>query len=98
MLTTAVVGAGPAGLLFTLIGKILMGERWDVRLYDKRESYVRTHRLRMAKEPYLAIGQDLQDSRFDALLSFLGEHHFTPEVNLLEAKLTELLAGPNDRA
>lgn len=92
MLTTAVVGAGPAGLLFTLIGKILMGERWDVRLYDKRESYVRTHRLRMAKEPYLAIGEDLQDARFDALLAFLGEHHFTPEVNLLEAKLTELLA------
>ena len=92
MLTTAVIGAGPAGLLFTLIGKISMADAWTVQLYDKREAYARTHRLRMAPEPYRAIQKELDDPRFDALVAFLDEHHFSPEVNLLEAKLTQLLA------
>ena len=91
--TTAVIGAGPAGLLFTLIGKITMGDAWNVTLYDKRATYQRTHRLRMAPEPYLAIQRALDDARFDALMTFLQENHFSPEVNLLEAKLTELLDG-----
>lgn len=96
-MTTAVVGAGPAGLMFSLVSRLLferMGgdrERWTLRLYDKRETYVRIHRLRMAKEPYLAIQRDVDDRRFDALIAFLEEHHYSPEVNLLEAKLTELL-------
>ena len=30
MSSTAVVGAGPAGLFFVLIGKILMGDQWRV--------------------------------------------------------------------
>ena len=93
MLTTAVIGAGPAGLLFSLIGKLSMGETWEVQLFDKRESYIRTHRLRMDPEPYLAIQKALNAPRFDALISFLAEHHFSPEANRLEAKLTELLAG-----
>jgi 2-polyprenyl-6-methoxyphenol hydroxylase-like FAD-dependent oxidoreductase len=92
-LKTAVIGAGPAGLLFTLIGKIKMGDAWHVALYDKRESYARTHRLRMAPEPYRAIQNDLQDPRFDSLIDFLEEHHFSPEVNLLEAKLSALLSS-----
>lgn len=93
MLKTAIIGAGPAGLLFALIGKILMAERWDVQLYDKRESYVRTHRLRIAPEPYLAIQRALNDARFDPLIDFLQGHEFAPEVNLLEAKLSELLGA-----
>ncbi len=90
---TAVVGAGPAGLLFCLIGKIVMGDAWSVELYDKRASYARTHRLRMAPEPYLTIQEALADARFDELIVFLREHRFSPEVNLLEEKLTELLSS-----
>ena len=92
MLSTAVIGAGPAGLLFSLIGKISMGETWELQLFDKRETYLRTHRLRMAPEPYLAIQKALDDPHFDALIAFLHEHHFSPEANLLEAKMTDLLA------
>lgn len=91
-LKTSVVGAGPAGLMFVLVGKILMGDAWKVELFDKRDTYVRTHRLGMAPEPYLAIQRDLADPRFDVLVAFLEEHHFSPEVNRLEAVLSELLA------
>lgn len=62
MLATAVIGAGPAGLLFSLIGKLSMGEAWELQLFDKRESYVRTHRLRMDPELYLAIQKALDAS------------------------------------
>lgn len=86
------IGAGPAGLLFTLIGKILIGEAWSVTLFDKRASYVRTHRLRIDPVPYRAIQAELNDKRFDALIAFLEENDFTPEVNLLEAKLSALLS------
>lgn len=92
MLTTAVVGAGPAGLLFSLIGKIWMGDAWNLQLFDKRDTYLRTHRLRMAPEPYLAIQSALDAPPFDALMAFLQEHHFSPEVNLLEARMSALLA------
>lgn len=93
VLKTAIVGAGPAGLLFALIGKILMADNWTVELYDKRESYVRSHRLRIAPEPYQAIQRELNDPRFDALMQLLEQHAFAPEVNLLESKLTELLTS-----
>jgi 2-polyprenyl-6-methoxyphenol hydroxylase-like FAD-dependent oxidoreductase len=93
VLTTAVIGAGPAGLLFSLIGKITMGDGWTVELYDKRESYARTHRLRLAREPYVRIQQSLRDARFDGFVEFLHEHRFSPEVNVLEGKLSELLAA-----
>jgi hypothetical protein len=80
--------------MFALIGKILSrDEGWTLRLYDKRETYQRTHRLRIAPEPYLAIQKDLNDPRFDALIEFLRARHFSPEVNLLEEVLTEQLAG-----
>ncbi len=92
VLSTAVIGAGPAGLLFCLIGKILMADTWQVRLYDKRQQYVRTHRLRISPEPYFKIQKTLSSSHFDALILFLEQHHFSPEVNLLEAQLSELLA------
>lgn len=98
LLTTAVIGAGPAGLLFCLVGRLLHArsgvdpETWALRLYDKREAYARTHRLRMDPEPYLAMQRDVDDRRFDALVDFLREDHFTPEVNALESRLSELLA------
>lgn len=92
-LKTAVVGAGPAGLLFTFIGKLLMGRNWHVELYDKRATYARTHRLRIAREPYLEIQRQLDDRHFDELMAFLGQSHFSPEVNRLEAKLTDLLTA-----
>jgi hypothetical protein len=91
-LTTAVIGAGPAGMLFCAIGKLLFGERpWRLHLYDKRDVYVRTHRLRMDREPYLAIQRDVNDERFDALVAFLDEHDFAPEVNALEKELAGIL-------
>ena len=98
LLATAVIGAGPAGLLFSLIGRLLHARRggdpdeWALRLYDKRDAYARTHRLRMDPAPYLEIQRDLEDPRFDALIDFLHHHGFTPEVNLLEERLTTLLA------
>ena len=93
-LATAVVGAGPAGLLFCLVGRILYpGADWDLALYDKRAEYARTHRLRIAPAPYLAIQRDLQDPRFDALIAFLEAADFSPAVNRLEAHLSEALAS-----
>jgi hypothetical protein len=96
-LSTAIVGAGPAGLLFAAVGKLLHARAgdaagpWALRLYDKRQSYVRTHRLRIAREPYEAIAADLRDPRFDALLSFLRDEDFRPEVNRLEERLSALV-------
>ena len=92
MQRTAVVGAGPAGLLFVLIGKIRIGDAWPVVLFDKRDVYARTHRLRMAPEPYRDVQTSLADPRFDELMQFLEEHRFSPEVNLLEERLFDLLA------
>lgn len=96
-LTTAVIGAGPAGLLFAVAGRLLHAraggdpEAWALRLYDKRDAYARTHRLRMDPAPYLAIQREVLDPRFDALVAFLDEERFLPEVNALEARLAELL-------
>jgi hypothetical protein len=98
-LATAVIGAGPAGLLFCLVGRLLHERRrhdaaaWSLRLFDKRERYARTHRLRIGPEPYLAIQRDVSDPRFDAVIDFLAAHDFRPEVNVLEDKLEELLGG-----
>jgi hypothetical protein len=96
-LTTAVIGAGPAGLLFSIVGRILFERRkgdpatWVLRIYDKRETYARTHRLRLDPKPYVEIQRALGDPRVDALLAFLADHAFTPEVNVLEDHLTRLL-------
>lgn len=98
-LATAIVGAGPAGLLFAVVGRMLLERRqqdpgaWAMRVYDKRESYARTHRLRMDPAPYLEIQRAVTDARFDALIDFLTEQEFTPEVNELEARLAGLLAA-----
>ncbi len=98
-LSTVVVGAGPAGQLFAAVAKILHERAADragafhVRLYDKRESYVRTHRLRIDPAPYEAIAAALRDPRMDELLAFLRDESFRPEVNRLEERLGALVRG-----
>ena len=97
-LVTAVVGAGPAGLLFAIAGKLLAARvaphaDWSLRVFDKREHYARTHRLRMAPAAYRALQQTLDDPRFDAFMSVLEESNFTLEVNLLEDRLAALLVA-----
>src|SRR5262249_61624395 len=90
-IATVVVGAGPAGLLFTIVARILHERRggkpgaWPLYLFDKRAAYERNHRLRIAPGPYREIARDLDHPGFDALLRFLEEHRFSPEVNRLEA-------------
>jgi hypothetical protein len=96
-LATTVIGAGPAGLLFCAIGRMLRARRvgdpaaWSLRLFDKRDAYVRTHRLRIDPAPFAAIGADLADPRFDALVTFLQAEDWTPEVSRLEARLLALV-------
>lgn len=87
---TVVVGAGPAGLLFVLLGRLRLGPTWDVRLFDKRASYVRTHRLRLARGPFEALARDLDHPRIHALLAFLAAERWSPPVDALE---THLLAS-----
>jgi 2-polyprenyl-6-methoxyphenol hydroxylase-like FAD-dependent oxidoreductase len=95
--TTVVIGAGPAGLLFAALAHILLARAaekgtWALRVYDKRASYVRTHRLRIARAAYLQVQRKVRDPRFDGLVRFLTEHDFAPEVNALEQRLLDLLA------
>src|SRR5262245_31615537 len=95
-IATLVVGAGPAGLLFTIVARVLherrggVPESWPLFLFDKRAAYERTHRLRIAPGPYREIARDLEHPGFDAFLRFLEEHRFSPEVNRLEARLADL--------
>lgn len=94
--TTAVIGAGPAGLLFCAVSRILWGQRggspedWRLVLFDKRESYERTHRLRIEPKPYLELQRELVDPRYDELIAFLSEAGWRPAVNLLEERLEAL--------
>jgi len=97
-LATAVVGAGPAGLLFALVGRLLAErralpvDRWALGLFDKREQYARTHRLRMDPRPYRELQRALDDPRYDRLLEFLDQRGFSPGVNALEEHLVGTLA------
>ncbi|MFN8672255.1 MAG: hypothetical protein U0457_09290 [Candidatus Sericytochromatia bacterium] len=96
-ISTLVIGAGPAGLLFCVISKILYEKQefknkknWSIFLFDKRDSYIRNHRLRIAKENYINIQKKLNDPNFDNFINFLEKHHFKPEVNILEDFLLDL--------
>ncbi len=99
-MVTAVIGAGPAGLLFCIAARLLSLQttstqtpsRWTLALFDKRTAYARTHRLRMDPRPYQAMAKALQDERFDALMAFLNEARFKPVVNELEERLVSLAA------
>jgi hypothetical protein len=79
-----------------VIGRILHarrgGEReaWALQLFDKRDAYVRTHRLRLDPAPFAEIQRELEDPRFDGLVGFLREHDHCPEVNVLEQRLLAL--------
>jgi len=95
-LVTAVIGAGPAGLLFC-VGARILHERAGrpssdapIYLFDKREQYSRTHPLRMDREPYRALQRQLDDPRFDAVMGFLEGEGFRPVVNDIEAHLSTL--------
>ena len=94
-LLTVVVGAGPAGLLFAIVARLMHEQyggatTWPILVVDKRSEYQRTHRLRIAPERYIALGKDLNDFRFDALLAFLEGERFKPVVNDLERRLRGL--------
>src|SRR5712692_9496366 len=95
-IATVVVGAGPAGLLLSIIARLLYERRggepgaWPFYLFDKRATYERTHRLRMAPGPYREIAKDLQHPWFDEFLAFLEDERFRPEVNRLEERLSAL--------
>jgi hypothetical protein len=95
-IATVVVGAGPAGLLFSIVARLIYERRggdaggWPFFLFDRRATYERTHRLRMAPGPYREIAKDLQHPWFEAFLAFLEDEGFRPEVNRLEERLLAL--------
>jgi hypothetical protein len=68
-IATLVVGAGPAGLFFSIVARLLYERRggdpqaWPFFLFDERASYERTHRLRIAPGPYRDIARELQHRR-----------------------------------
>lgn len=65
--------------------------QWPHYLFDKRERYERSHRLRIDPAPFAEIGRGLRHPRFDELMRFLHDHSFRPEVNRLEEKLASLV-------
>src|SRR5436190_22884973 len=93
---TAVIGAGPAGLLFCVTSKLLWARQggepdaWSILLFDKRTDYQRTHRLRIAPERFRIVQEAVDDVRFDELVAFLEACHFSPTVNDLETHLSSL--------
>jgi len=95
-LATAIIGAGPAGLLFGSVAALLARQRgvpegsWVIKLYDKRTAYARTHRLKIAPEAWEEVGAVLQHPAYQRVLEFLREEHFAPEVNVLEERLQAL--------
>jgi hypothetical protein len=95
---TAVIGAGPAGLLFGLIARIRFIQagddptRWSVSLFDRRATYSRTHRVRIDAAVFRDIQRDLQHPLFDELCTFLEHDGYSPEVNVLEERLLDLNA------
>lgn len=95
-IVTAVIGAGPAGLLFSIISRILYGKSagdpvaWPLYLFDKREVYERRHRLRIEPSPYQEIQQELRHELFDQLIDFLDANSWKPVVNAFEERLLSL--------
>lgn len=95
---TAVIGAGPAGLLFSLVSRLLhkarggRSEQWPVLLFDMRTEYVRTHRLRLDPAPFRELERELGDAQpMRDLLAFLEEHDYSTPANLLERRLASLV-------
>lgn len=91
----AIVGAGPAGLLLATSVALLLerearGPAVHLVLLDKRQTYERTHRLRMAPKPYKELQKTLGDPRFDALVAFLEGERWSPRISDLEQHLLTL--------
>lgn len=92
---TAVIGAGPAGLLFSAVSALRwrqLGRNggWPIYLFDKRDRYERSHRLRIDPDPFRQLQHELAAPEFDELIRFLDGHRFRPAVNQLETTLSEI--------
>ena len=99
-LVTAIVGAGPAGLLVALATTVLASRSEadvTVLVFDKRERYERTHRLRMDPAPYRELGTALDHPGYDGLLAWLAEEDFRPAINELESRLSALVEAAGVR-
>ncbi|WP_271782717.1 hypothetical protein [Aquimarina algiphila] len=94
---TVVVGAGPAGLLFSLINRISLDQHninpsvWPLFLLDKRTDYVRNHRLILDKTVFTKIQKQLDSPLFNTFIQFLSDNQFRPVINELEAYLLNAL-------
>ncbi len=92
-LATALIGAGPAGLLFAIAARRcweLAGhppEAFVLRVFDKRDRYERTHRMRLDPAPYAELVAALHDPRVDRLAAFLEAAEHRPRVDELEQEL-----------
>ena len=99
LVVTAVIGAGPAGLLFAAAARLLFTRQggdpaaWRILLFDKRRAYERTHRLRIDPVPYRALAAEVDDPRFDEVLAFLDDQGFSPAANQLEEHLAALVSA-----
>lgn len=103
-LVTAVIGAGPAGLLFCLLSRLHhearggRPEQWPVLLFDMRTEYARTHRLRLDPAAFRDLERALPDAEpLRDLLAFLEAHEFSVPANLLEGRLASLVEGQGIR-
>lgn len=99
ILGTAIIGAGPAGLLFAAFGRRRWEqaghrpEEWALAIYDERPIYSRTHRLRLDPRPYAHLVQQANDPRFTTLGEFLERECHTPNIADLERELERLAAS-----
>ncbi len=94
---TVVIGAGPAGLLFSLINRICLDKRnissskWPLFLLEKRTKYVRNHRLQLDKSEFERIQKKIDSLHFDKFIEFLKDTNYKPVINQLETFLTQAL-------
>lgn len=97
IMSTVVIGAGPAGLLFSLINRIsvdqhtISSSKWPLFLIEKRTKYVRNHRLQLDKSEYTKVQKQLDSVHFDQFIRFLEDRNFKPVINELEIFLTQAL-------
>ncbi len=94
---TVVIGAGPAGLIFSLINRICLDHRnissskWPLFLLEKRTRYVRNHRLQLDKSEFVRVQKRLNSLHFDKFVQFLENTNYRPVINELETFLTQAL-------
>ena len=94
---TVVIGAGPAGLVFSFINRICLEQhnisplQWPLLLLEKRTKYVRNHRLLLDKSEFERVQKQLDSLHFDKFIEFLKETNYKPVINELEIFLTQAL-------